>query len=165
VIPVHDHIRSCQRHLVNYLNNIAWSSKVLQYSKFQRNFIAEYFSSTTLESGKISRYMGHHLNIYHQRTNMTDWLVYSLFCLKYVPMYMQVTSSEKIHKLTPLKFEVLDVARKTINAIPSQYLLNVSGSFYLYMLPLYRVYKKKLNRFEIALNFAKHLFVSGFLYI
>ena len=25
--------------------------------------------------------------------------------------------------------------------------------------------KKKLNRFEIALNFAKHLFVSGFLYI
>jgi hypothetical protein len=29
----------------------------------------------------------------------------------------------------------------------------------------YRVYKKKLNRFEIALNFAKHLFVSGFLYI
>ena len=30
---------------------------------------------------------------------------------------------------------------------------------------LYRVYKKKLNRFEIALNFAKHLFVSGFLYI
>ena len=30
---------------------------------------------------------------------------------------------------------------------------------------LYRVYKKKLNRFEIALNFAKQLFVSGFLYI
>ena len=30
---------------------------------------------------------------------------------------------------------------------------------------IYRVYKKKLNRFEIALNFAKHLFVSGFLYI
>ena len=30
---------------------------------------------------------------------------------------------------------------------------------------LYRVYQKKLNRFEIALNFAKHLFVSGFLYI
>ncbi|CAB4022685.1 Hypothetical predicted protein, partial [Paramuricea clavata] len=30
---------------------------------------------------------------------------------------------------------------------------------------LYRVYKKKLNRFEIALNFAKHLFVSGFLYV
>ena len=30
---------------------------------------------------------------------------------------------------------------------------------------LYRVYKKKLNRFEIALNFAKHLFVSGFFYI
>ena len=29
----------------------------------------------------------------------------------------------------------------------------------------YRVYKKKLNRFEIALNFAKQLFVSGFLYI
>jgi hypothetical protein len=27
---------------------------------------------------------------------------------------------------------------------------------------LYRVYKKKLNRFEIALNFAKHLFVSVF---
>jgi hypothetical protein len=51
-------------------------------------------------------------------------------------MYMQInTSSEKIHKLTPLKFEVhLDVARKTINAIPSQYfILNVSGSFYLYM--------------------------------
>ena len=35
-------------------------------------------------------------------------------------MYMQInTSSEKIHKLTPEKFEVLDVARKTINAIPS----------------------------------------------
>jgi hypothetical protein len=50
-------------------------------------------------------------------------------------MYMQInTSSEKIHKLTPLKFEVLDVARKTINAISSQYfILNVSGSFYLYM--------------------------------
>ena len=31
--------------------------------------------------------------------------------------------------------------------------------------PLYRVYQKKLNRFEIALNFAKQLFVSGFLYI
>jgi hypothetical protein len=33
-------------------------------------------------------------------------------------MYMQInTSSEKIHKLIiPLKFEVLDVARKTINA-------------------------------------------------
>jgi hypothetical protein len=33
-------------------------------------------------------------------------------------MYMQInTSSEKIHKLiSPLKFEVLDVARKTINA-------------------------------------------------
>jgi hypothetical protein len=30
---------------------------------------------------------------------------------------------------------------------------------------LYRVYQKKLNRFEIALNFAKQLFVSGFLYI
>jgi hypothetical protein len=30
---------------------------------------------------------------------------------------------------------------------------------------VYRVYQKKLNRFEIALNFAKHLFVSGFLYI
>jgi hypothetical protein len=28
--------------------------------------------------------------------------------------------------------------------------------------PPYRVYQKKLNRFEIALNFAKHLFVSGF---
>jgi hypothetical protein len=49
-------------------------------------------------------------------------------------MYMQInTSSEKIHKLTPLKFEILNVARKTINAIPSQYfMLNVSGSFYLY---------------------------------
>ena len=32
-------------------------------------------------------------------------------------------------------------------------------------LVLYRVYQKKLNRFEIALNFAKHLFVSGFIYI
>jgi hypothetical protein len=32
-------------------------------------------------------------------------------------------------------------------------------------LNIYRVYKKKLNRFEIALNFAKQLFVSGFLYI
>ena len=52
-------------------------------------------------------------------------------------MYMQITTSEKIHKLTPLKFEVLGVARKTINAIPSQYLLNVSGCFYLYMLPVY----------------------------
>ena len=30
---------------------------------------------------------------------------------------------------------------------------------------IYRMYKKKLNRFEIALNYAKHLFVSGFLYI
>jgi hypothetical protein len=30
---------------------------------------------------------------------------------------------------------------------------------------LYRVYKKKLNRFEIALNFAKQLLVSSFLYI
>jgi hypothetical protein len=30
---------------------------------------------------------------------------------------------------------------------------------------IYRVYQKKLNRFEIAFNFAKHLFVSGFLYI
>jgi hypothetical protein len=39
---------------------------------------------------------------------------------------MQITSSEKINKLTPLKFEVLDVARKTINAIPSQYLLTVA---------------------------------------
>jgi hypothetical protein len=39
-------------------------------------------------------------------------------------MYMQTnTFSEKIHKLTPLKFEVLDVARKTINAIPSQYFI------------------------------------------
>ena len=49
---------------------------------------------------------------------------------------MQInTSSEKIHKLTSLKFEVLNVAGKTINAIPSQYfnILNVSGSFYLYM--------------------------------
>ena len=35
---------------------------------------------------------------------------------------------------------------------------------YIYMC-VYRVYQKKLNRFEIALNFAKHLFVSGFLYI
>ena len=37
---------------------------------------------------------------------------------------MQInTSSEKIHKLTSLKFEVLNfnVAGKTINAIPSQY--------------------------------------------
>jgi hypothetical protein len=32
----------------------------------------------------------------------------------------------------------------------------------LYAPSLYRVYKKKLNRFEIALNFAKQLFVSGF---
>jgi hypothetical protein len=32
-------------------------------------------------------------------------------------MHMQInTSSEKIHKLTSPKFEVLDVARKTINA-------------------------------------------------
>jgi hypothetical protein len=30
---------------------------------------------------------------------------------------------------------------------------------------LYRVYKKKLNRFEIALNFTKQLLVSSFLYI
>ena len=30
---------------------------------------------------------------------------------------------------------------------------------------LYRVYKKKLNRFEIALNFAKQLLLSSFLYI
>ena len=30
---------------------------------------------------------------------------------------------------------------------------------------VYRVYQKKLNRFEIALNFAKHLLVSGFIYI
>jgi hypothetical protein len=29
----------------------------------------------------------------------------------------------------------------------------------------YRVYKKKLNRFEIALNFAKQLLVSSFIYI
>ena len=51
---------------------------------------------------------------------------------------MIITSSEKIHKLlTPLKFEVLDVARKTINAIPSQFLLNVSGSFYLYVTTIY----------------------------
>ena len=34
-----------------------------------------------------------------------------------------------------------------------------------YNIAIYRVYQKKLNRFEIALNFAKHLFVSGFLYI
>jgi hypothetical protein len=49
-------------------------------------------------------------------------------------MYMQInTSSAKIHRLTSLKFEVLNVSRKT-NAIPSQYfILNVSGSFYLYM--------------------------------
>jgi hypothetical protein len=34
------------------------------------------------------------------------WLVYSLFCLNwYIPMHMQITSSERIHKLTPLKFE------------------------------------------------------------
>ena len=32
-------------------------------------------------------------------------------------MYMQITSSEKIHKLTSLKFEVPNVARKTINGI------------------------------------------------
>ena len=32
------------------------------------------------------------------------------------------------------------------------------------MRDILRVYQKKLNRFEIALNFAKHLFVSGFLY-
>ena len=32
-------------------------------------------------------------------------------------------------------------------------------------IPYYRVYKKKLNRFEIALNFAKQLLVSSFLYI
>jgi hypothetical protein len=30
---------------------------------------------------------------------------------------------------------------------------------------LYRVYKKDLNRFEIALNFAKQLLLSSFLYI
>jgi hypothetical protein len=30
---------------------------------------------------------------------------------------------------------------------------------------IYRVYQKKLNRFEIALNFAKQLFVSCFWYI
>ena len=29
----------------------------------------------------------------------------------------------------------------------------------------YRVYKKKLNRYEFALNFAKQLLVSGFLCI
>jgi hypothetical protein len=57
-------------------------------------------------------------------------------------MYMQInTSSEKIHKLTPLKFEVLDVARKTINAIPSQYfILNVSGSFYLIYVTVTTIY-------------------------
>jgi hypothetical protein len=54
-------------------------------------------------------------------------------------MHMQITSSDKIHKLTPLKFEILDVATKTVNAIPSQYLLNVSGSFYLYV-TAYSVY-------------------------
>ena len=45
---------------------------------------------------------------------------------------MQInTSSEKIHKLTSLKFEVLNMSRKTINAIPSQYfILIVIGSFY-----------------------------------
>jgi hypothetical protein len=48
---------------------------------------------------------------------------------------MQINiSSEKIHKLTFLKFEVLNMSRETVNAIPSQYfILNVSGSFYLYM--------------------------------
>ena len=30
---------------------------------------------------------------------------------------------------------------------------------------IYRVHQKKLNRFEIALNFAKQLLVSSFLYI
>ena len=39
-------------------------------------------------------------------------------------MHMQITSSDKIHN-NPLKFEILDVATKTVNAIPSQYLLNV----------------------------------------
>jgi hypothetical protein len=50
-------------------------------------------------------------------------------------MYMQInTTSEKIHKLTSLKFEEFNVSRKIINAIPPQYfILNVSGSFYLYM--------------------------------
>ena len=105
-----------QRHLVNYLNNIARSSKVLKWKYFQIH-------------GPSFEY-----RIYHQRTNITG-LYYSLFCLKYIPMYMQInTSCEKIHKLTSLKFEVLNVAEKTINAIPSQYfILNVSGSFYLYM--------------------------------
>jgi hypothetical protein len=30
---------------------------------------------------------------------------------------------------------------------------------------IYRVYKKKLNRFEIALNFAKQPLVSSFFYV
>jgi hypothetical protein len=37
--------------------------------------------------------------------------------------------------------------------------LHFIGLLHIY---IYRVYKKKLNRFEIALNFAKQLFVSGF---
>jgi hypothetical protein len=67
--PVRDHIRSCQRHLV--ITKIT-SPEVL--FKIPKEFlkIAEYFSSTTLESGNISRCMGHHhSNIYFQRTNMT----------------------------------------------------------------------------------------------
>jgi hypothetical protein len=39
------------------------------------------------------------------------------------------------------------------------------GWFVLELYYLYRVYQKKLNRFEIAFNFAKQLLVSCFLYI
>ena len=48
---------------------------------------------------------------------------------------MQInTYSEKINKLTSPKFEILNVAGKTINAIPSQYCnTKCERSFYLYM--------------------------------
>ena len=64
VTPVRDHIRSCQQHLVNYLNNIARSSKVLlKMPKEFYNFRKwKYFQI----HGPSFQY-----RIYHQRTNMT----------------------------------------------------------------------------------------------
>ena len=74
VTPVRDHIRLCQQNLVNYLNNIARSSKILlKIPKEFYNFRKwKYFQI----HGPSFQY-----RIYHQRTNMTG-LYYSLFCLK-----------------------------------------------------------------------------------
>jgi hypothetical protein len=54
----------------------------------------------------------------------------------------------------------------SLSSLEVQVLKNVVGAF-MYSNPTCTTgcIKKKLNRFEIALNFAKHLFVSDFLYI